>query len=87
MAKQPETTALLIRAGALLLDAAGMLRMEADEWRGRKSSPPKNWTAHADAASWADKCERIAETDERAAKAMLEHARKIGEAVNAKEPA
>lgn len=69
---------LLARAGAQLMDAAGMLRMEAGEWRSRKKAQPKNFDAMTDAA-WADKCERLAKINEAAAASFLETARKLAE--------
>ncbi len=76
---------LLTRAGAQLLDAAGMLRMEAAEWRDRKSQVPKGWdngaaTAGLAKKAWADRCERIAETNNSAATAFAATAKKIAAA-------
>lgn len=73
--------AIANRAGALLLDAAGMLRMEASEWRDRMGQPPKDWTRHASATDWKEKCERVASINISAATSMAETAKKIAEAV------
>jgi len=74
--------ALLNRAGALLLDAADMLRIEAEEWRSRKNSIPRSW--HSGMSDWAERCDRIAGTNTAAATAMSETAKKIAEATQAK---
>jgi hypothetical protein len=75
------TAALLTRAGALLIDAAGMLRIEAAEWRSRKSSVPRSWDGGM--SEWANKCERIADTNVAAATSMSEHAKRIAKATGA----
>lgn len=75
-------TKLLTQAVARLMDAAGMLRMEAGEWRSRKNEQPKNFEAMTDKA-WADKCERVAKINEAAADAMIETAKQIAQASTA----
>lgn len=67
----------VLRAGALLIDAAGMLRMEAQEWRDRKSQMATGggWTP----ATWAERCDRIADTNTRVATSMDQVAKKIAE--------
>jgi hypothetical protein len=72
------TSALMTKAGALLMDAAGMLRLEAQEWRSRKRQMATGgeWTP----TTWADKCERVAAINDKAATAMVEHAKKLAEA-------
>jgi hypothetical protein len=75
-----EETVLMLSARSLLHNAAGILRLEAQEWQDRRNQKPRgrDWTAEA----WLDRCERIAETNMRAATAMSEHAEKIAEAVS-----
>jgi hypothetical protein len=77
---------LMIRAGARLMDAAGMLKMEAEEWRRRKSEPSKEWlrSSASDAKGWAERCERIAKTNMEAAHAMFDHAKLLAEATTDK---
>ena len=58
--------ALVIKAGAQLLDAAGMLRIEAAEWQARGDNVPSDWNVN-ERGSWAARCERIAETNNKAA--------------------
>ena len=68
---------VLHKSGSLLLDAAGMLRMEAREWLDRRSYPVPQWEKDG----WSDRCERIAATNTSAATAMEQTAKKIAEAV------
>lgn len=72
---------LLTKAFALLDDAAGMLRMEANEWRSRRNDPPKSWLSSSDAKAWAIKCERVAEINISAATSMARTSDRIAEHV------
>ncbi len=77
---------LLTQTGARLMDAAGMLRMEASEWRSRKNEPPNQFLNHMPSrqlgnTAWADKCERVAKINEAAAAVFLAQARKAADAV------
>lgn len=73
--------ALMTKAGALLLDAAGMLQIEAQEWRDRSRETPPPAYRSGGAKAWAERCERIASTNISAATSMSETAKKIAAAL------
>lgn len=65
----------ITQAGALLIDAAGMLRLEAQEWLDRKGTiaPGKGWSLN----EWKERCERIAAINRQAADKMSAVAKKL----------
>jgi hypothetical protein len=66
---------VLVKAGSLLMDAAGMLRIEAREWLDRRSYPVPQWEKDG----WSDRCERIAQTNIAAATSMEQTAKQLAE--------
>lgn len=82
--RRPEVVALLQKAGAQLLDAASMLRVEAQEWRDRKGSISRSWIGGI--SEWASKCERIAEINTSAATSFEATAKNIAKAIGERSP-
>ena len=69
----------LLRARDLLVNAGGMLHLEAHEWRSRKNSIPRTWDSGISA--WAERCERVGNNNANAAAAMLDIAELLSDAI------